>query len=99
MRDDHTLAVTFASDHIYLKAFCHQPEGAPCRLICSKGCESWDTTDHHHHLHDYGACTAAEFVNESGIEESCAMEHAFPLRDGMPIVLTWQGDYYTWCPA
>lgn len=77
-----------------MEIVCDAPEGAPCRLWCDEGCESAGP-DHGeiHELRDFGYCLRTEgwldepFDAYSGVRTE--------LRSG-PVLLEWEGDYYTW---
>jgi hypothetical protein len=95
----HTLSVKFYRETVDLSVVCLEQEGAPCRLTCSVGCDSW-SVPHEHEMKDLGYCNAAEWINNGDVEESCCGLAEFPMHDGMPIAVNWDGDGigYQWRP-
>lgn len=96
----HTLSVKFHPDTVVLEVVCHEQAGALCRLTCAKGCECW-SLPHEHEMRDLGYCNAQEWINSGDAEDACCQATRFPLHDGMPIEVHWDGPGvgYVWRPV
>jgi hypothetical protein len=94
----HTLKVIFRNYRANLELVCHEPDGSElCRLVCARGCE---TAEQHRpdHPMESTECNAILWLQDEP-EEACAHPGSFPLHDGMPIRVTWDGvDTYEWAP-
>jgi hypothetical protein len=88
----HSVSWLLSDDWIEGTVTCHATEGADCRLDCPEGCESWDCVDHEHALVDSGHCLVVEWLENTGVLESHAGNHA-PI-DGF--IEVEYGDGYTW---
>ena len=97
----HSLHVQFDPTHarVTLSLNCHETGRVACRLTCSEGCESWNEHTHEHVLIPTDECNAVVWMGDNA-EEYCSTisDKPFPLHDGMPIELDWEGDTYIWAP-
>jgi hypothetical protein len=97
----HTLRVTYEPESatVVLRLVCHVTGRVTCRLTCAEGCEVWDEHNHEHELTELNECNAVLWMDRNA-EEYCALDSgpAIPLRDGMPVRITWDDDTYVWEP-
>lgn len=79
------------------KFVCRADEGATCRLECAEHCgaESYPcgTEDDPHVLIDSGFCNVVQFLEEDPLD---AYDGGPDMFSRSPIVVTWNGDYYSW---
>lgn len=93
------MRVTLDREALRLVPECHEPPDAVCRVACVAGCESFGYPEHEHELVPVPSCNAVEFLSNSDVECCCDFSSEVPLRDGMPIEVTWDGDGYSWFPV
>lgn len=92
------MRVTLDHGMTRLTPVCHEPNDAPCHLMCPEGCEVWGP-GHEHELEPTDICNIVEWLTADGPEEFCDEENGeVPLRDGMPIKAWFDDDAYYWAP-
>jgi hypothetical protein len=99
----HSLRVMFDQSQVTLRLVCHETGRASCRLVCSQGCEQGDQ-EHEHELVEIDNCDAMLWIGTDVEEYYRAIapntaETPFPIYDGMPVTVTWDGDTYVWAPV
>lgn len=97
----HTMRVMLEYDMVRLTPECHEPDGAECRVACAQNiCESYTYPEHEHGLRNMPYCNAVEDLTaHDAVDQRCGSDSPVPLYDGMPITVSWEGDYYSWSPA
>lgn len=89
----HRVEYRISDGDVWALLRCDESEGAPCRLICPEGCESWPCP---HELVDAGYCNEIEFIGNAGP----ALEYReggaeTGVADG-EVTIRWDGDMYVW---
>lgn len=93
------MTVVLSRDVVCLRLVCHEPDGSTCRRACTEGCDDF-CSDADGHIKPVSFCTAVEWMTEGGDAEECyAGDDEIPLHDGMPVEISWNGDYYEWSVA
>jgi hypothetical protein len=94
----HTLRVFLDRDTACVRAVCHEPDGASCRMQCQANCEDF-CANPEEHIKPGDQCNAVEWMDLDGTAECYAGDDEIPLHDGMAIEVTWDGDRYVWSVA
>lgn len=101
----HILSLHASEGYFSANIICLAEEDDKCRLTCEKDCEVWPCFDWSepnegevhtaHTLTDAGECQAVLFIENSD-EIWDSVKGEFALSNGMELVLSWEGDYYSW---
>jgi hypothetical protein len=95
----HTLRVFLHRDTACVRAVCHEPDEASCRMQCQANCEDF-CANPEEHIKPGGHCGAVEWMDLDGTAECYAGDDdEIPLHDGMAIEVTWDGERYVWSVA
>ena len=96
------MRVTFDTDQVCLIPVCYEPDDAKCRVMCAAEdpCESYSWPEHEHGFKPAPDCNVVEWLLLTGVADSYdqSSHEPIPLYDGMPIMVSWDGDQYAWSP-
>lgn len=100
MSDNHFVRVDIngaPEGEVTWSIYCTAPEGSPCRLWCSEGCEEADDEhDQKHELSDQGHCVQTTgWFDDTRLVPEMYDGGLQPLRSDA-IHIEYQGGYSTW---
>lgn len=82
-------------DTVVGRLHCDAPGMAPCRIVCSQGCEIWPCHGEGHEPMDNG-CNAVEWMSQYDPAEFHTMKEPMrPLVSG-PVHVWWDSDAWIW---
>lgn len=103
----HRVSWAHYGDTIDGTIHCDAPDWSPCRIACSRGCDSWgdvsddgrfhatgNLTDTTHAMEVLSHCNVVEFIGDAGLVEGYDGPDV-AVHDG-PIEPVWDGDTYLW---